>query len=212
MSALTDYFSSLANKFRSKTGKSNTLTPDDMVDEVDAVYQKGYDDATPVTQTKSVNPKVEEAITVTPDSGKLLNSVSIPQLILTSATTFGTSGYSAEKVFKPNRTLSLVTNGYGHLHIKVGELGWFLISLPPKSASSTTSFPYAINSLTYAEYHGIVLPGFAYTNSSGGTSYMNGALMLVKCTDITQTLYVIYMSGYGNKEVNNVYVWKVADL
>ena len=41
MSALTDYFTSLANSIRAKTGKSDTLTPSDMVDEVDVVYDTG---------------------------------------------------------------------------------------------------------------------------------------------------------------------------
>ena len=34
MSALTDYFTSLANAIRSKTGKSDTLTPSQMIEEV----------------------------------------------------------------------------------------------------------------------------------------------------------------------------------
>lgn len=45
MSALTDYFTSLANKIRSKTGKSATLTPTQMVSEVDTVYQAAKDKA-----------------------------------------------------------------------------------------------------------------------------------------------------------------------
>lgn len=79
MSALTDYFSNLATAIRAKTGKSTQLSPTDMVDEVDAVYQKGYDDATPVTQTKTTSamPAASNR-TITPDSGKLLSSVTIP--------------------------------------------------------------------------------------------------------------------------------------
>lgn len=79
MSALTDYFSNLATAIRAKTGKSTQLSPTDMVDEVDAVYQKGYDDATPVTQTKTASamPAASDR-TITPDNGKLLSSVTIP--------------------------------------------------------------------------------------------------------------------------------------
>ena len=74
MSALTDYFTSLANKIRTKTGKSTTLTPTDMVSEIDDVYSAGQ--ANPPTQTKSATPTTSEQ-TITPDSGKFLSSVSI---------------------------------------------------------------------------------------------------------------------------------------
>lgn len=43
MSALTDFFTSLANKIRSKTGSESTLTPTQMVSAVDDVYDAGYD-------------------------------------------------------------------------------------------------------------------------------------------------------------------------
>ncbi len=41
MSALTDTFTSIANAIRSKTGKSATLTPSQMIPEIDAVYEAG---------------------------------------------------------------------------------------------------------------------------------------------------------------------------
>ena len=41
MSALTDLFSSFANKIRSKTGSSDTYTPTEMVDAIDDVYDAG---------------------------------------------------------------------------------------------------------------------------------------------------------------------------
>ena len=43
MSALTDLFTDLANKIRSKTGTSTTYTPLEMVsDGIDDVYDAGY--------------------------------------------------------------------------------------------------------------------------------------------------------------------------
>lgn len=45
MSALTILFTNLANKIRSKTGKSGTLTPAQMINEIDEVYSKGVGDS-----------------------------------------------------------------------------------------------------------------------------------------------------------------------
>lgn len=54
MSALTDLFTSMANKIRSKTGGSDTYTPTEMVSAVDDVYDAGYADATtPITPSNS---------------------------------------------------------------------------------------------------------------------------------------------------------------
>lgn len=77
MSALTNYFTSLANKMRSKTGKSTTMTPNEMITEVDAVYQAGVESVpAPVTQTKTVTAGTSATI-VNPDSGKLLSAVTV---------------------------------------------------------------------------------------------------------------------------------------
>jgi len=55
MSALTDLFTSMANKIRSKTGTATTYTPTEMVsDGIDDVYDAGYADATaPITPSNS---------------------------------------------------------------------------------------------------------------------------------------------------------------
>lgn len=55
MSALTDLFSAMANKIRSKTGTATTYTPTEMVsDGIDDVYDAGYADATtPITPSNS---------------------------------------------------------------------------------------------------------------------------------------------------------------
>ena len=82
MSSLSDYFTSLANKMRSKTGKVATMTPTEMITEVDAVYQAGVNSIQ--TQTKTA-PAVPDGLSVanntiiSPDSGKLLSGVTIPK-------------------------------------------------------------------------------------------------------------------------------------
>lgn len=119
MSSLTDYFSSLATKIRSKTGKSGTLTPTQMVTEVDAVYAKGYADATPVTQTKSAVPRNSDQ-TITPDSGKLLSSVSVSGVM---------TGFTSSNDFLVG-TDKLTVSGTGYVNFSkvITSKGLWLVS------------------------------------------------------------------------------------
>lgn len=80
MSALTDLFTALANKIRSKTGGSDTYTPPEMVAAIDDVYDAGVAAGTTPTQTKSAGPNVSTNKDVTPDSGYLLSKVTITPL------------------------------------------------------------------------------------------------------------------------------------
>lgn len=76
MSTLSEYFSSLGNKIRNKTGTSTKYTPTEMVSSgIDDVYQAGVSAGTP-TQTKTVTAGTS-AITVSPDSGYALSSVTV---------------------------------------------------------------------------------------------------------------------------------------
>ena len=52
MTALSDYFTSLATKIRSKTGKSATLTPSQMIPEIDAVFEAGNNYGPALSSTK----------------------------------------------------------------------------------------------------------------------------------------------------------------
>lgn len=76
MSALTDLFTALANKIRSKTGGSDTYTPPEMVAAIDDVYDAGVAAGTTPTQTKTVTAGTS-ATTVTPDQGYALSSVTV---------------------------------------------------------------------------------------------------------------------------------------
>lgn len=76
MSALTDLFTTLANKIRSKTGGSDTYTPPEMVAAIDDVYDAGVAAGTTPTQTKTVTAGTS-ATTVTPDQGYALSSVTV---------------------------------------------------------------------------------------------------------------------------------------
>ena len=68
MSTLTDFFTSLANKIRSKTGSTEVMSPMQMIDAIDDIY-------TP-TQTKTVTAGTS-ATTVLPDNGFALSSVTV---------------------------------------------------------------------------------------------------------------------------------------
>ena len=74
MSALTDLFTSLANKIRNKLGTSTTYTPAQAISAIDDVYTKGVNDTFANAQEKTVTAGTSTA-SVTPDSGKLLSKV-----------------------------------------------------------------------------------------------------------------------------------------
>lgn len=76
MSALTDIFTSMANKIRSTLGTTTKYTPTQMISAVDDVYEKGLEDGTTPTQEKTVTAGTS-ATTVTPDSGYALSSVTV---------------------------------------------------------------------------------------------------------------------------------------
>ena len=54
MSALNDYFQALANKIRSYTKESGSLTPNNMIGKLDTIYQKGFDSVDARNQLKYI--------------------------------------------------------------------------------------------------------------------------------------------------------------
>lgn len=76
MSALTDVFTSLANKIRSRLGTTTTYTPAQAIAAIDDVYEKGKSEGATPTQTKTVTAGTS-ATTVTPDTGYALSSVTV---------------------------------------------------------------------------------------------------------------------------------------
>ena len=75
MSALSDYFTSLATKIRSKTGSSATMTPTQMVNAVDDVYLAGK--AHPLIDRASSifsgYPKYNTGIFIYPEPGRFFD-------------------------------------------------------------------------------------------------------------------------------------------
>lgn len=76
MSTLTDLFTSLANKIRSKLGTTSKYTPAQAISAIDDVYDKGVADGATPTQEKTATAGTS-AITVTPDSGYALSKVTV---------------------------------------------------------------------------------------------------------------------------------------
>lgn len=95
MSALTDYFTSLANKIRSKVGGSQTYTPLQMVSAIDDVYDAG---AASVPSPSSITPSNASPVALT--AGAAVKPT--------------TSGYAIESYSSVNPTIggaSVVSNG-----------------------------------------------------------------------------------------------------
>jgi hypothetical protein len=112
MSALTDLFTALANKIRSKTGGSDTYTPPQMVNAIDDVYQAGVD-AGETTHTRTYTPAANTAANdmgVTHDyryvntSGMIVPSGA--KSITANGTGIDVSSYATANVNVPNPTLS----------------------------------------------------------------------------------------------------------
>lgn len=112
MSALTDLFTALANKIRSKTGGSTTYTPPQMVNAIDDVYAAGVA-AGETTHTQTYTPAANTAANdmgVTHDyryvntSGMIVPSGA--KSITANGTGIDVSSYATANVNVPNPTLS----------------------------------------------------------------------------------------------------------
>lgn len=107
MSALTDLFTSLANKIRSKLGTTSKYTPAQAISAIDDVYDKGVADGATPTQEKTATAGTS-AITVTPDSGYALSKVTVNPT--PSQTKSATPSTSAQTISPDNgKLLSSVT-------------------------------------------------------------------------------------------------------
>lgn len=90
MSALTDYFTSLANKIRSKLGTQSTYTPDECVNAIDDVYDKGVADTKVGTATSGdvLSGKTFTNASTVGGNGSMANNGAVSASLNTSTTSY----------------------------------------------------------------------------------------------------------------------------
>lgn len=160
MSALTDLFTALATKIRSKTGGSDTYTPPQMVNAIDDVYQAGVNAGTTPTQTKTVTAGTS-ATTVTPDTGYALSSVTVNPTP------------SQSKSATPTTSAQTVSPDSGKLLSSVSVGGIPSEYIIPSGAKSITANGTGIDVSSYATAN-VNVPNPTLSGDATAADVMNG--------------------------------------
>lgn len=226
MSALTDYFLSLANKIRSKTGKSTTLSPTDMISEIDVVYSAGRNSVT--SQTKSCTPSTSaqnivpdsgydylnkvtvsaiqtqtksctpstSAQTIKPDSGKFLSSVSVGAI---QTQTKSCTPSTAAQTIKPDsgKFLSSVSVGAIQTEAKTAAPYQAYSSIKPVYP---TSGKY-LSSVTIPKFLGGSLSGFSSKSNAGSFGVTNFRRITISTAGLYLFIEPIVPSGDGTTNI-----------
>lgn len=194
MSALTDLFTALANKIRSKTGGSATYTPPQMVAAIDDVYDAGVAAGTKPTQTKSAGPNVSTNKDVTPDSGYLLSKVTITPLSHTGTytpaadTAANDMGEYHDKryvntsgMIVPSGNKAITANGSG---IDVKSFSTVSVNVPSPTINSITPSNSSPAAMSSGNNYSPTAAGYAIssyssvTPSSSGASFSSGMVKM----------------------------------
>lgn len=193
MSALTDLFSAMATKIRSKTGTATTYTPSEMVsDGIDDVYDAGVAAGTTPTQTKTVTAGTSN-VTVRPDTGYALSQVTVqPTPTETASATPTTSaqtvspssgkylssvsvGAIPSEYIIPSGNKSITANGTG---IDVKNYATASVSVPNPTLSGDASASDVRNGKTFYNSDYTLRTGSMtitdVTPSSSGTYFASG--------------------------------------
>ena len=190
MSALTDFFTSLSNKIRSKLNTSITYTPDEAVNAIDDVYNEGVNDTkkgnanigdvkngVTFTSTNGVNltgtfTSQEKTITgsrsaqtVTPDSGKYLSKVTVNALTPTGTFNASTTRSTAIDMGATNNYRYVNTNSVSNTNSG---------TYTPTSNSSAHDMG-ATNTYRYVNTNTVYNSGYSDGSSAGYNSgYSDG--------------------------------------
>ena len=201
MSALTDIFTALANKIRSKTGTQTTYTPAQMVsDGIDDVYAAGYDaggggaTGTPITPSNSSPASMTAGTDYEPTANgyaiesytELDPSNSEPWPTITSGTIYKAvdNGYAIESVNTVTPSNSNPLNLRPHAIYSIDENyreGGYLVQSEPTALTPNNTSPPSIASGTIYKGGGtgnaiasIATNGNGVTPSSSGKYFYSG--------------------------------------
>jgi len=177
MSALTDLFSSFANKIRSKTGSVDTYTPTEMVDAIDDVYDAGVASA-----TTSITPSNSSPVSMSANTG-----------YKPTANGYAISSYSS--VTPSSTATSVSTDDI----VKIGGNGVIVDSIPtPTSITPSNSTPASLtsgsavtptaNGYAIESYTEVVPSNASPATLSNGSIYKiktNGGKAVASITDVT---------------------------
>lgn len=168
MSALTDTFTAIANAIRGKLGVQTTYTPTQMSSAIASIPTQKPE------QTKSVT-ATTTAQTVTPDTGKVLSSVTVnPQV---HSATYTPTGYS-------NANDMGAQNNYRYVDTSAYE---------PTSITPSNSSPATITS------------GETYTATAGGVAIESySSITPSNSSPVSVSTDGIYKMTVGGKVVGNV--------
>ena len=161
MSALTDLFSAMANKIRSKTGTQTLYTPAQMVsDGIDDVYAAGYDaggggggSGMPITPSN--------ATPVSLESGEVYQPTA--------------NGYAIESYSSVTPSDSSPVSLTSGSIYKAAAAGKAVASVSDITPSSTTATPLSINSIYKMTLAGYAIKSYdPITPSSSGSYFYSG--------------------------------------
>lgn len=207
MSALTDLFSALANKIRSKTGGSTTYTPPQMVEAIDDVYAAGYSDggggATSITPSNASPAAMTGGTAYKPTA----NGYAISSYNSITPSSSSPPSMSSGNIYKPS------SSGYAidsYSSISPSESGTYFSSGMKKMSSSG----YA-----YSSQPGVCKTGSVTLSTSSTTKVTLGfkpKYLALRITNNSESNYVmnIYDERYSTSaSINagtNTYMTNVA--
>lgn len=214
MSALTDLFSSMANKIRSKTGTATTYTPSEMAsDGIDDVYDAGVASA-----TTSITPSNASPVSMTANTGykPTVNGYAISSynnvtpsdsspIALTSGEIdkMGGNGYAIQSYSSVNPSnLSPVTLSSGSIY-KMSGNGKAVASIASKTPSDSnppplsTGFIYTISGIGYLVEN--IPVNLLAPNKIDQANYSSSGSKTITVTQKPR-LVIFSHSRYGNNE------------
>ena len=185
MSALTDYFTSMANKIRSKVGGSQTYTPLQMVNAIDDVYDAG---AASVPSPTSITPSDSSPAALTANTPVTPTANGYAIASSPTSVTPSTSGASFTAGIK-----NMTGSGYAYSQKPTPSS-----SLKASGAFTSGSGSQTLSSLTVGKTYLLTLASYANSAANASdrcnvTSVTNGSKTTIQSPTSTNTTSNIYL-------------------